>query len=65
MDDGGCCINTGEGGGRGLCFKYSKKFMLDPVKAKNFKGDAYYFGAALHLLHLIPARPNDANAVKQ
>ena len=61
----GCCIDTKEGGGRGLCFDYTWFRFLDPKTAGQKKTDAYYFGCGLHLFHMAPAGPVEAVRVQE
>lgn len=49
----GCCIDTTEGGGRGLCFSYSAYRFLSVEHAQQKHVDAFYLGSGLHLLHMM------------
>ncbi|CAN0429265.1 unnamed protein product [Ectocarpus fasciculatus] len=53
----GCCMDTLDEGGRGLCFEFDQFRFLDPKRAAKTSVDAYYFGSGLHLLHMYPHWP--------
>lgn len=53
----GCCVDTLEGGGGGLCFDYTWFRFFDPKTAGSKKVDAYYFGSGMHLFHTMPNMP--------